>query len=399
MMEKLLIWSIRKIRSVETGFKRYLYHNVQWNNRLVIITGARGVGKTTLLLQYIKDNYPLNEETLYVSLDDLYFATNTVVELAEAFSARGGKYLFLDEVHKYPNWSREVKIIYDNFPDLKLVLTGSSTLEITKGEGDLSRRGLFYHLYGLSFREFLQIKYNETFPVLSLQDILGSALVLSLEITERIKPIKYFEEYLVHGYYPFFVEDVQTYTKKLSQTINYIIETDINAISNIDYNAIINLKKLLSIIATLVPFKPNIQKLSQQIGVSRETLVKYLNLLQKADIVQLLYSNTKGVSLLNKPEKIYLHNPNLMFALSQPEVLNTGTLRETFFINQLSLAHQLTYPAKGDFLVDSTYTFEIGGAGKDASQIKGIENAWIVADHIEISVGKKIPLWLFGFVY
>ncbi len=398
-LEKLQEWSIQRINSIPTVFKRYLWKEINWEDRLIIVVGARGVGKSTLLLQYMKEKLPLGTESLYASLESLYFTQNTLVDLAEAFVKRGGRHLFLDEVHKYPSWSREIKIIYDQFPELKLVLSGSSTVEVLRGEGDLSRRARIYRMHGLSFREFIEFEHGIQFKSTDLDQLLGQATQLSADISRQIKPIQYFDEYIRYGYYPFFKEDRQGYSERLRQIVNVVIESDIPAVFNVDYSAALSMKKLLGLITEMMPFKPNIQKLSRQVDLSRETLIKYLQHLGKADILNLLYSEAKGVSLLNKPEKLYLHNTNLIFALGETGRINKESLRETFFLNQLQNRHQVRYAHKGDFVVDDRYTFEIGGPNKDSNQIRNLPNAWIAVDDIEVGVGKRIPLWLFGFLY
>jgi predicted AAA+ superfamily ATPase len=376
-----------------------LWHEINWGNRLIAITGARGVGKTTLLLQYIKDIFKTDiENILYVSLDNLYFSKTTLSDFADEFVKRGGKYLFLDEVHKYPNWSLEIKNIYDNYPELFIVFTGSSALDILKGKGDLSRRVVTYKMNGLSFREFLTFKYRLIFPVYSLKDIIENATEICNAINTTIKPIKYFEEYLKTGYYPYFIEGEDDYYQRIEQTINQIIETDLPTIENIDFTAIHNIRKLLVVIAEVVPFKPNILKLSKQIGINRDTFVKYLHWLARADLLLLLETDTHGTSKLNKPEKVFLNNPNLIYTLTQ-SVTNTGSLRETFFYNQLKVKHKVLYSNIGDFLVDNKFIFEIGGKNKTNRQIPGIDNAYIAADNIEYAYKNTLPIWLFGFLY
>jgi len=398
-MEKLFQYSASRINSVSTGFTRYLWNNIAWNNRLIVITGARGIGKTTMLLQYVKENLNQNpDEVLYASLDDLYFSKNTLVDFADEFVKRGGKYLFLDEVHKYRNWSQEIKNIYDYFENLKIVVTGSSALDIYKGTADLSRRAILYKMQGLSFREFIQLKYNYSFPVLDLETVLKDAPAQIAPIVQTIKPIKLFEEYLQRGFYPFFIEDETSFHERLKQTINQVLDSDLPSVENIDFNAVQNLRRLLSVIAEIVPFKPNLVKLSQQVGVSRETLIKYLYLLSKADLLMLLQSDTHGISKMNKPEKVYLNNSNMMFALTGTQV-NSGNIRETFLFNQLGEKHTVVYTEKGDFLVNNTYTIEVGGINKKQKQIEGLENAFIAADNIEYAHQNRIPLWLFGFLY
>ena len=398
-MEKLFQFSALRINAIDTSFKRYLWTKINWDNRLIAITGARGVGKTTLLLQYIKENLnELPDEVIYANMDDLYFAKNTLVDFADEFVKKGGKYLFLDEIHKYKNLSQEIKNIYDYFPDLKIVVTGSSALDIYRGKADLSRRAILYRLQGLSFREFIELKYNHHFPVLELNDLLNNASQLIPPILEKIKPLKLFGEYLQIGYYPFFKEGEAEFQIRLKQTVNHLLDSDLPSVEKIDFNAVHYLRKLIAILAELVPYKPNIVNLSQQIGVSRETLLRYLYLLEKADLLMLLQTSTHGISKMNKPEKIYLNNPNLVYSLADNQS-NQGTLRETFFLNQLQVLHSINGSEKSDFLVDDKYTFEIGGKNKTQKQITGIENAYLAADNIEYAQQNKIPLWLFGFLY
>lgn len=397
-IDRMFTWSFQQIQRTNTLFKRYLYNQLDWNARLNIIVGMRGVGKTTMMLQHAREHLPFDNSVIYISIDDIYFTTNSLIDFAEEFNKRGGKYLLIDEVQKYEGWSREVKMIYDNFPEIQITVSGSSAIEILKGEGDLSRRAIINRLQGLSFREFIELKYQQPFPVWTLSEILKNPVEKAFLIATKIKPIKLFEEYIQAGYYPFAVEDERNFQQRMMQIINTIIESDIPAVNSIDYNAVLKMKKLLGIIAESVPFKPNITKLANQLSLSRETFLKYLQLLAKADIISLMYSSVKGVSALNKPEKIYLNNPNTAYLLADSNA-NTGNIRETFFMNQLQHIHNVEYPVKGDFLVDETYTFEVGGKNKTTQQIAGIENAYVVADNIEIPVGNKIPLWMFGFLY
>ncbi|HKK81806.1 MAG TPA: ATP-binding protein [Prolixibacteraceae bacterium] len=396
--DRLYTWSYQQIKRTNNTFKRYLYERIDWNNRLNIIIGMRGTGKTTMMLQYAKEELPFDESTIYISLDDIYFTDNHLVEFAEEFVKRGGKYLLIDEAQKYPNWSKEVKMIFDNFPELKMIISGSSAIEILKGEGDLSRRAIIYELHGLSLREHINLKYNMEFTHFTLNEIITKPTPLSISISESIKPIKIFEEYLQNGYYPFSLNDENNFSQLMMQVINVVLEIDIPSVNNIDYNAVLKMKKLLGIIAKSVPFKPNVTKLANQLSLSRETLLKYFTLLTKADVISTIYSSTKGISALNKPEKIYLQNPNLAHLLSSQNA-NTGNMRETFFLNQLQINHQVEYPPKGDFLIDKAFTFEVGGKNKSTQQIKDVPDAYIAADNIEIAVGNKIPLWLFGFMY
>jgi predicted AAA+ superfamily ATPase len=319
--------------------------------------------------------------------------------LAEEFVLQGGTHLFLDEVHKYPNWSREIKLIYDQFPNLKTVFTSSSMLEIYKGESDLSRRVVPYYLKELSFREFIYFKEGSKLPVFSLEEILNNHKEIAREITQKLNtPLKYFKEYLEYGNYPYFLEDVESYNLKLIQTITLIIESDLNAVENITYEDSRKIKKLLVAIAKSVPFTPNISKLSERLGINRTFLINAIKLLNRADLVMELYKPTKGVGALTKPEKLYLNNTNLIYALDKKPA-EIGTLRETFFANQMKHIHEIHLAEKGDFIINKKYTFEIGGKNKPTKQIKGIENGFVVRDDMEVGGLNIIPLYLFGFMY
>ena len=397
-MEKLIQKFKIRLNSVNLNFKRYLWNQINWKNRLIAIIGARGVGKTTLLLQHIKETFTNLNEVLYVSLDNLFFGKIILSDFVDEFVKLGGKYLFLDEVHKYPNWSAEIKNIYDTYQELSIVITGSSALDIHKGKGDLSRRIIVYKMNGLSFREYLFFKEGFTFEPYNLDDILKNSEQIAQKINSKIKPIKYFSEYLQKGYYPYFIEDEEDYYKRIEQTINQVIEVDLHTIENIDYNAIYKIRTLLMVIAEIVPFKPNISKLSNQIGINRETFVKYLHWLHRAEILLLLTTDKYGITKLNKPEKIFLNNTNLIYALNEKEA-NKGTLRETFFYNQLKVKHTVNYTDTGDFLIDNKFIFEIGCKNKTNKQIAGIINSYIAADNIEYPFQNKIPIWMFGFLY
>lgn len=402
-MEKLFQIFQRRLRNTTLSFKRYLINKIDWSDRLIAIRGARGVGKTTLILQYIKEKFKtvhraIDPAILYASLDDIYFQANSLIDLTDEFAQQGGKFLFLDEVHKYPKWSIEIKNIYDNYPELNVVFTGSSILEIYRGDADLSRRAITYELHGLSFREFFQLERNLKFETHNLQDILQHHLEISQEVLSQTKPLALFKNYLNYGYYPYFVENKDNYLQRLSTVINLTIESDLPAVHHMDYTSIGKLKKLLYIVATSVPFKPNIAKISEKIEASRGSTLRFLEYLKNAHILNLLRNDTEGISYLSKPEKVYLNNTNVMYALASENV-NIGNLRETFFYNQLNHLHAVTHGNFGDFLIDKKFTFEVGGKDKGLQQIKGMENAYIAADNIESGFGNKIPLWLFGFLY
>ena len=395
-MERLLEKSVRKINNVSVAFKRYLYNEINRTNRLIAIKGARGTGKTTLLLQLAK-NYK-SDEVLYVALDDLFFSENSLYGLAEKFAKIGGKIILIDEVHKYPNWSRELKLVYDDFLDVKVIFTSSSILDIYKGESDLSRRAVTYNLDELSFREYLLLYEKIELPVLNLQEILKNHQSISLQFLEQFTPLKHFFKYLKIGNYPYFENNEEEYYKRLRNTVNLILEVDLQTTENLDFHTLAKLKRLLFVISSNVPFTPNIQKISDTIELNRNALVRALQLLNRAALIRMIYKQTRSISLLNKPDKIWMHNTNLMFAISDDHV-EIGTIRETFFMQNLAHNHLLSLPEKGDFLVDNRYLFEIGGKNKTKKQIAHVENAFVVNDGIEIGFQNSIPLWLFGFLY
>lgn len=396
-MENLLLEFQSKIPRVSLDIQRYLVHQMDLSNRLIAVKGARGAGKTTLLLQVAKLHLPLSS-TLYVSLDHVYFFDNKLYDLAKQFTQFGGTHLLLDEVHKYPNWSREIKLIYDNFPELNVIFTSSSMLEIYKSESDLSRRAVAYFLKELSFREFLSFEVNKTFPAYSFSEILENHTAIATELLKEIKPVPLFEKYLKTGIYPYYKENESLYIQKLQNTINLIIEIDINAVEDLQYDTLVKLKKLLITIASSTPFTPNITKLSEKVGISRNMLVQSIKILERAGLVNELYKNTSGIGVLTKPEKLYLNNSNLMYALAQ-ENINIGNVRETFFVNQFKGLHEINLSTSADFISDQTYTFEIGGKNKTKKQIDHLSNAYVAKDNIEIGFGNIVPVWLFGFMY
>jgi len=389
-----------KLNAIDDSLlQRYLVHDIDFNERLIAIKGSRGVGKTTLMLQYIKKHLVNDGSVLYVSLDDFYFQANSLVGLAEEFYENGGIYLFLDEIHKYDNWSTELKNIYDTYTTLKIVFTSSSILEIHRGEADLSRRAVDYELRGLSFREFLKIDSNIEFGTYSLEDICKNHLSIATDITADFRIIPHFKRYLQLGYYPFYKEGELTYYQKLNNTVNLALEVDLPAIHSTEYQTIHKLKRLLYVISMSVPFQPNITKLSQKIDTtSRSSTLLYLNYLEKANLISNLKTSGKGNNYLVKPDKIYLENTNLMHAIGS-NADEVGNLRETFFFNQLKYRHQVNTSIESDFLIDEKLTFEICGKHKSVNQIKNVQQAYIAADNIEVGFKNKIPLWLFGFLY
>lgn len=378
------------IRNTSLNFKRYLFDELPWGSRLMGIVGPRGVGKTTMILQYIKEQLDFNS-TLYVSADDLYFTSNSLYELSQEFHVNGGKYLFIDEIHKYPEWSRELKNIYDSFTDLHVVFTGSSVLDILEGTSDLSRRALVYTMQGLSFREYLSLFQGIKYPTYSIDEILHHKI--DRDILQH--PIPYFKDYLKRGYYPFGIEN--QIEIRLNQIILQTLENDIPQFAKLSIGTSRKLKHLIKIVGESVPFKPNFTKLSEMIGISRNVLDNYLVYMEKAGLILQLRTDTGGIRGLGKIDKIYLDNPNLTYSLVGDSA-NIGNIRETFFLNQMRVKFNVLSSEKSDFVIDN-YTFEIGGKSKKQNQIEQIQNSFIVKDNIEYGYLNVVPLWTFGLTY
>ncbi len=397
-METLRQKFYEKYARTQTVMVRNHIHTIDWSNRMIGIKGSRGVGKTTLVMQYLKQNYSPDNKVLYVSLDDFYFSENRLYNLADDFRKKGGILLAIDEVHRYKNWSVELKNIYDDMPDLNVIFTGSSLLHLQKAKADLSRRAVMYEIPGLSLREYLAFEGGNSFPIITLEEITNHHVELAMEIILKIKPLAYFENYLNYGYYPFFLENTDAFHQKLTEIILTVLDVDIPQFEEIQVSRIQYLKRLLTIISRSVPFKPNNTTLSERTGITVNTLKTYLNYLNDARLISMLYFQEKGINSLNKPEKIFLENTNLMFNLSSsaPDV---GNLRETFFFNQIHMKHNVFASKESDFQIDNYFTFEIGGKNKQQKQIIGNENAFVVKDDIEIGSDNVIPLWLFGFLY
>lgn len=398
MINQLFAKHIKAVSGLKTLFHSNLHSQIQWNERLIGIKGARGVGKTTLILQHINEAFGFDRTCLYVNLDDIAFPYNNLVQLAEEFEKTGGKYLFLDEIHKYANWSQELKNIYDNLPGLQVVFTGSSILDILKGKADLSRRAVVYRMQGLSFREFLQIETGKKFESYSLEQLLENHEQFCIEINQKVKPFQYFEKYLRYGFYPYYLEGIENYTFKLSNTISLMIETDLHILLNVDIQYIGKLKKFLNLLSSNIPFKPNVTNLAAAIGISWQSVIHYLQYLDEAEIIRIIYHEGKDIKSMSKPEMIYLHHPNHFYVFND-EIANKGSLRESFFVNQLSYKYKVERAKRGDFVVNGNYYFEIGGKNKTYHQIAGLQNSFIAADDIEYGFNNKIPLWLFGFLY
>ncbi len=399
-MEKIYKRSQIKLRNTPLTHKRYLYDKIKWDDRLIGITGARGTGKTTILLQRLKSEYKTKSGfALYITLDDFYFTKNRLFDFVEQFYINGGRVLFIDEVHRYRDWSGEIKNIYDIYSDLKIVFSGSSALQLHKAKGDLSRRAAMYHLHELSFREYLIFSGKKQYSPVSLTEILHNHLDIAENITSGISIIPLFKKYLETGVYPFFLDVKGQYFERLQNTIDVIIENDLPQIENISFQTAYKLRQLVALLADRVPFKVNISELSRIIGLSRDILLRLLWTLDQSDLIKGIRPKGSLSGRLTKPDKIFLNNTALLFALQSNNANVTGIARETFFMNQTVHLHDLKTISKGDFIIDGKYIFEIGGKNKDFKQIAGLKNSFIAADDIEYGFGNKIPLWLFGFLY
>jgi len=387
----------RKIAKVDLRFKRYLYSQINWKARIISIKGARGAGKTTMLLQHILENYEDIDQTLYASLDNLWFATHSLMELVDWADRHGISRLYLDEVHRYELWSQSLKNIYDDYPDMSIVYTSSSLLVLDNATVDMSRRQTPYTLYGLSFREYLELEGIFKTEAISLDDVLMHHVKKAMNIVGRIKVAPLFEAYLAHGYYPFYRESLEDFPSRLRETVTVVIDSDLPAVENVTYETLQKTKKLLMIISEHVPFEPTMSELWRQLSTDNESGLKMLYALDKAQVLALLTAKTNNYKSLSKPDKIFLSNPNLMHVLC-PKV-DKGNERETFFISQLRVLHDVRYPKQGDFLIDNKFLFEVGGKNKTFEQIADVPNSYLAVDDTEVGSGCRIPLWMFGFLY
>lgn len=378
------------IQLTDTSFKRYLFNRIDWNNRMIGIVGPRGVGKTTLILQHIKENLD-EHKTLYVSADDLYFGENRLIDVANSFYKNAGEYLFIDEIHKYGDWSKELKNIYDSLPTLKVIFTGSSVLDILKGSSDLSRRAITYHLQGLSFREYLKLFHNYDYKAFTLEQIVNN----EVKLDGILHPLPLFNDYLKRGYYPFGIEN--QLDLRLGQIVIQTLETDIPQYANLNVGTSRKLKRLLTIIGESVPFKPNHSKIAELIGVSRNSLEDYFLHMQKTGLIYQLISSTQGIRALGKVEKVYLDNTNIIYSLVGDKS-NIGNIRETFFLNQMRMQNKIVSSKSADFQIGDLI-FEVGGKNKKQHQIEQNGNSFIVKDDIEFGYLNVIPLWAFGMNY
>lgn len=387
----------RKLAETSLNFKRSLYYSINWNVRMLGIKGEKGVGKTTLILQHIKETFDNPDDALYVSMDNLWFKTHSIMDLVEHLYSKGVYFLFMDEIHKCPDWTSVLKNLYDNFPRLHIVYTGSSMLRIDNSRVDLSRRQTLYKLNNLSFREYLEYEGIASFNPHSLEDILKNHVKYAMEITSKVKVLKYFEDYLSYGMYPFYKESNTDYHIRLSEAVTQTLESDIPAVEDVTFETVQKTEKLLMIIAESVPFVPNVNRLCEALGTTRDSCLKMLYALDRAGVLCILTAELKNYKKLVSPDKIFLGNPNIMIALGGKTEI--GTIRETIFANQVGATNALQYPKKGDFFACRKYLFEVGGAGKSFEQIKDEPDSFLAVDDTEIGIGSRIPLWLFGFLY
>ena len=400
IMDVLISQFKRRMTGISLALVRECIHEVAWDERLSAIIGPRGVGKTTLMLQYIKQHYADNlGEVLYATTESLYFVQNTLIDLAERFVTNGGKHLFLDEIHRYPDWSREIKLIYDTYPELKVTISGSSLLQILNSEADLSRRCIWYNMQGLSFREFLQFYKGIDLPVFSLDNIIQKPDEVCHDVNALCHPVPLFHEYLQVGYFPYYLEGEERYYERVANVVDYVIGTELPMVCKVETVNVRKLQMLLNVVAGLVPYELDISKMALMLQASRNTVITYLRYLSMSKVINLLYSDLQSLKKVRKPDKMYLENPNMLYALCL-EKTNIGTARETFVVNQLGYQHRIEYGKKnGDFKIDGKYVFEVGGATKTFNQVAGLPDSYILADDIEWPVGNKLPLWLAGLLY
>ncbi len=400
MIQELIHFHQQLMASIDIRLKRYLYDLIHWESKAICIYGARGVGKTTLLCQYLLEKYKSSEKALYVSGDNIHVLSEGLLNLATRYFGMGGEALFIDEVHKYPNWSVEVKNIIDTFKTKQIILSGSSAMDLHKGKGDLSRRVVYYELTGLSFREYLKFSIDKDMPVIPLNEILTKHMSLSEQLGD-IPILKHFHDYLQFGYYPYFLESRAVYLSKLNNVIEKVITEDIPSAKDIKSGTIIVLKKLLWLVATATCLVPNMDTISKNLKVTREVVYKGFEYLEKAGLTRNLFPATTGMKLIRKPGKIFLDNTNLLYAINGNLPLEgaVGSQRETFFSNQLAVNHTIHLHEKADFTVDQDIIVEVGGRNKKEKQIEGLANAYLALDGVSIGVGKRIPLYLFGFLY
>lgn len=397
-LDQILSIYSRRLQGTPEGFKRYLIDKIDWRDNLIAIKGAKGTGKTTMLLQHIKESFTDKDKALYLSLDNLWFETHSINDLIEYHYTHGGTHLFLDEVHYYPKWKTLIKNINDDYPGLHVVYTGSSMLKIDSGVADLSRRQLPYILHGMSFREYLLYEGLAEMEPISLDLLLRDHRRIAEDILSNgMKILPAFGEYLRYGYYPFYKSVYSGFEIRLQQVVNHVLENDYPIIEGVEQSTIRKTKKMFMILAEQVPQTPNMSNLYNELETDRNQGLKMLYALEKAGLLALLSDKPKHIDKLSRPEKIFMDNSNLMYAYAMAP--NIGTVRETFFLSQLAVDHSVTYPAKGDFLVDGKYLFEVGGRKKSFEQIKDVADSYLAVDDTEIGHHNRIPLWMFGLMY
>lgn len=396
-IDRIYRLSREKIANVSMERKRYCYDSIRWQDRLISVKGPRGVGKTTLLLQKIVDSGDERKDTLYVSLDSIWLDPKDVYELAEHHVQHGGRRLVLDEVHYMQDWSRLIKNLHDDFRGLKIAYTGSSMLKIKAGDGDLSRRQSEHVVPGLSFREFLSFEGVLDHAALELEDVLRNHVDVVDEIRNKVRVLPLWERYFRQGYYPFYLEGESQYENRIRLAVNQTLDVDWPSVEEITAPTIRRARKMMRILAEMSPQTPKMKTLYAELGTERQHGLKILYALERARLLKLLPSEHDSLDDQKSPEKIYLDNPNMMYALVADA--DIGSARECFFANQLGEGHSIAYPKRGDFLVDDTYLFEVGGKGKSFEQIKDLPDSFVVNDGVEFTRGNKIPLWLFGFLY
>ena len=390
----------RLLKNTSLKFVRSAMNDIHWDNRMIAIRGARGVGKTTVMLQRIVMEYGGNtDRALYVSLDSLYFSRHTLSDLVSDFYLSGGEYLFIDEVHKYANWSIELKNAYDEYPSMRFVFSGSSLLQILNADADLSRRCIAYEMQGLSYREYLAMRHNIKIDRVSLDTLLTAPNDFCDEVCNKVRPLAHFTDYLHYGYYPFIADGKNDYHSRIENVVNMTLEIELPALCGVDVGSIRKLKALMYVLSTEVPLQVDIAKLASMAETTRATLLAYLQYLNRAQLLNLLYSDSLNVKKMQKPDKIYLENTNLMAALST-SATNAGTMREVFVVNQLQQLHRVEYAtSQADFVIDGKYTFEVGGRTKDGRQVADAENGFVISDNIEYAAGNKLPIYTLGFLY
>lgn len=400
-METLIRTSQRLVNSVQMTTFRYLYNQINWDDRLIMIKGARGVGKTTMLRQHIKAAFGPSGSALYASCDNLWFSSNRIIDLADWHYNHGGTHLYLDEIHRYKgNWQQEIKNIYDSYPDYHVAFTGSSMIHLDSALADLSRRCLPYTLYGLSFREYLSFEGIANIEPLSLEEILDPTHRAEWTILNHLpeKVLALFGRYIGKAYFPFYTpNNIPEYYGRIERLLDTIINRDIPDFEKVEYETLHKLSRLLYVMSTETPFTLNVQSLSKKIEVSRNTIIKMFELLDKGAVVRCVYSGWRSPKSVAKPGKVLFNNTDILAALSS--LNEVGTIRETFVASMLAPQHKLMDPPTGDFLVDEKYLFEVGGKSKSFKQIADIPNSFVVADEEETGFGSRIPMWIFGFLY